>query len=89
MAESALQFRPDPYAGPAFAHAAAAPMGPVESQRGLHVRSLRRLDEVEVSVCEAALHLAFRITTAEARALAVELVTAANASDLAKGVLHG
>lgn len=81
-----ITFRPDPFAGPSMAHSTCAPLA---TGHGLHVRSLKRIDEVEVSRCGASDYLSFKLTAAEARAIAAELVTAADAADLAKEVRHG
>ena len=79
-------FRPDPYAGPTYAHSTCAPLS---TGHGLHVRSSKRLDEVEMSRCGEQDYLSFRMTAAEARAIAAELVAAADAAELAKEVAHG
>ena len=82
---AAITFGPDPHAGPTYAHSTCAFL---MTGHGLHVRSSKRLDEVEMSRCGAQDYLSFRMTAAEARAIAAELVAAADAGELAKGAAH-
>lgn len=86
MTTTTIEFRPDPFACPPLAHATSAPLSTGHS---LHVRSLKRLDEVELARCGASDYLSFKVTAAEARAIAAELLAAATAADLAKEVQHG
>lgn len=83
---AAIAFRPNPFAGSECAHSTSAPLS---TGHGLHVRSSKRLDEVELTRCGAQDYLSFRVTAAEARAIAAELVAAAVAAELAKEVCHG
>lgn len=79
-------FRPDPHAGSSFAHATSTVL---DTGHGLYVRGHSRLDKVELSRCSTSDYLSFKVTAAEARAIAAELLAAATAADLAKEVSHG
>ena len=52
----------------------------------LHVTGSGRLDVVELSRCDGSTHLSFRLTAAQANALATELMLAAYAVEDARGL---
>ncbi|KAF1035576.1 MAG: hypothetical protein GAK34_03375 [Delftia tsuruhatensis] len=55
----------------------------------LHVCAPARLDEVEVGLMNSRSRLGFKVSAAEARALAAELLACADANDAARAAVVG
>lgn len=85
MSTAVIVFEPNPFGSPgAYATRAELPNG-----SALHVNGAQRVDRVELSRVGATDYLSFSITSAEARALATELLAAAAAVEALRGLPKG
>lgn len=80
MNGAAIAFTPNHWQGRAHASAGTVPA----SGCLLSIYASARLDEIDVSLLRDGIHCGFRVSAADARALAAELLTAAAAVDAAQ-----